>query len=161
MGLEEGTSNLIVFSVPLFFAAIGLEVLVHALDAHYNHSQRLIVYFRKKNYYRLNDSINSLSCGTAQVLVSSFHKGLKFYPYVWVHEHFGLFNFADNSVIASVLAFLLVDLMYYCKFRGRSCLIRTSNFVGFHFGSHKAQLAVVGPSCGTASTLYQCACLLG
>lgn len=43
----------IVYAIPVFFLLIGIEIAVTLI--------------RKKNYYRLNDSINSLSLGMISV----------------------------------------------------------------------------------------------
>ncbi len=103
-------------SIPLFFALIGVELLVARL--------------RGQKLYRLNDSIADLSCGTASQLIGIFITLGTVALYSAFHQHWSiqaLFNvpawidrnpfpsggFDALALGAWGLAFVLDDLAYY------------------------------------------------
>ena len=73
--------NYVALSVPVFFLLMGLEVLYSWLA--------------KKDYYRLDDSINDLSCGIIQQVFGIFIKGGLFAGYLWIYQDFRLLELPD------------------------------------------------------------------
>ncbi len=68
----------IALSVPVFFILIGIELA-------YN-------FYKKLNYYRLNDSISNLSQGIGQQLTGIFMKTALFFGYKYIFEHWRFFD---------------------------------------------------------------------
>ena len=107
-------------SIPLFFALIGLELLIARL--------------RHRPLYRLNDSISDLSCGILSQLAGIFISLGTIVAFAWVATHWGVQRFLpvpewiDRSPIAGgrldllalgswAAVFLLDDLAYYWMHR--------------------------------------------
>ncbi|WP_025146654.1 sterol desaturase family protein [Pedobacter jeongneungensis] len=88
----------IALSVPVFFILIGIELV-------YN-------FYKKLNYYRLNDSIANLSQGIGQQLTGIFMKTALFFGYKYIFEHWRLFELPKNIWIWMLL-FIGVDFFYY------------------------------------------------
>ena len=93
----------ITYAVPFFFLLIGLEVLAARWE--------------QKRVYRLNDSINDLSCGVLDQVLRVFLELVLFTGYIFVFDHFRLFEVAEFSpaakwVAAGVLV-LGVDFGFY------------------------------------------------
>lgn len=107
--------ELIAKAVPFFFALIGIEIILN--------------FITKRNYYRLNDSINDLSCGISQQIFEIFGKVLIIGAYIWIFNNFSLFNIQMDSPLAWFLCFILVDLGYYW-------FHRASHEISFIWGSH-------------------------
>jgi sterol desaturase/sphingolipid hydroxylase (fatty acid hydroxylase superfamily) len=91
--------NYIVLAIPVFFALIGLELLV----------ARLL----ERHDYTLADSLNDLSCGIVQQLVEVFAKTALFAAYVFLFARARLFAIPMSSAAAWVACFLGVDFFYY------------------------------------------------
>jgi sterol desaturase/sphingolipid hydroxylase (fatty acid hydroxylase superfamily) len=91
--------NYIALAVPVFFLLIGVELLVSRLQG--------------KQYYRFNDAVTDMSCGIGQQVVGVFLKALLFGGYVWLYEGYALFDLAEWSAAAWIVAFVGVDLAYY------------------------------------------------
>jgi sterol desaturase/sphingolipid hydroxylase (fatty acid hydroxylase superfamily) len=91
--------NPIIFSVPLFFFLMGIELLVDN--------------FRKTGLYRLNDSITNINAGSSQQVFGIVVK-LGFYELVY--HNFAFFKI-DYSVWSFVILFILYDLCYYWAHR--------------------------------------------
>src|SRR5262245_22784043 len=109
--------NYIALAVPFFFLLIGVEVLFAA--------------WHKKRYYRLNDSINNLSCGSTEQVLDVFFKGAIAAGYIGLYERHAMFRLGADSAVAWVLLFLGVDLCYYW-------FHRASHEVAAIWGSHIA-----------------------
>ena len=92
-------ANLIALAVPMFFVLIGLEALWSAL--------------RKKKLYRLNDSINDLSCGMMHQITNVAFQVVLFAAYVWLYEHTALLTITADSVLAWVAIVFAADLAFY------------------------------------------------
>jgi alkylglycerol monooxygenase len=107
--------ELISKAVPFFFLSIGIEA---ALDI-----------ITKRKYYRLNDSLNDLSCGISQQIFEIFAKVLVIGAYIWIYKNYSLFNISLDSPFAWVICFILVDFGYYW-------FHRASHEVSFIWGSH-------------------------
>ncbi len=91
--------NLIALSIPVFFALIGVELLVARLTG--------------EKLYRYNDAINDLSCGILQQVLGVFVKVIVFGGYVFVYEAGHLLELSATSAGVWVLCFLGVDFFYY------------------------------------------------
>eukprot|EP01100_Stratorugosa_tubuloviscum_P004694 TRINITY_DN2183_c0_g4_i1.p1 TRINITY_DN2183_c0_g4~~TRINITY_DN2183_c0_g4_i1.p1 ORF type:complete len:502 (-),score=173.45 TRINITY_DN2183_c0_g4_i1:61-1566(-) len=94
--------ELITQSIPFFFIFIAFEVFFCLI--------------KKKCYYRLNDSLNSLFMGVIQQMLGLFIKSLAVFPYAYIHQNFALFNFSEqtkSSWLMWILIFLWIDMMYY------------------------------------------------
>lgn len=88
----------IALSVPLFFILIGIELAYS--------------FYKKLNYYRLNDSIANLSQGIGQQLTGIFMKTALFFGYKYMFEHWRLFDL-PKTVWIWIILFLGVDFFYY------------------------------------------------
>ena len=88
----------IALSVPVFFILIGIELA-------YN-------FYKKLDYYRLNDSISNLSQGIGQQLTGIFMKTALFFGYKYIYEHWRVIDL-PNSIWVWLLLFLGVDFFYY------------------------------------------------
>jgi sterol desaturase/sphingolipid hydroxylase (fatty acid hydroxylase superfamily) len=91
--------NYIVLAIPVFFVLIGLELVI----------TRLL----ERDYYRLSDSLNDLSCGILQQLLEVFVKTTLFAGYLFLYDHHRLADVPGASAAAWVGCFLGVDFLYY------------------------------------------------
>ena len=91
-------TNYIALSVPIFFILIGIELAY--------------IFYKKLNYYRLNDSIANLSQGIGSQLVGLFMKSVLFLGYMYIFEHWRLFDI-KNTIWTWVILFIGVDFFYY------------------------------------------------
>lgn len=93
----------VTYAVPFFFLLIFVELAVGLRE--------------KRELYRLNDSINDLSCGVIQQVVGVFTKAAFVFGYVWLYEHWRIFDIQNLSAggkwVAALGLFLGVDLAYY------------------------------------------------
>ena len=89
----------IVLAIPVFFLLIGIELLV--------------AHIREKDYYRLNDALNDLSCGILQQLLEVFLKTALFAGYVLIYQRHRLLTVGMDSALAWIACFLGVDFFYY------------------------------------------------
>ncbi|MBX7167641.1 MAG: sterol desaturase family protein [Pirellulales bacterium] len=93
----------ITYAVPVFFLLILVEIVFG--------------YREHRELYRLNDSINDLSCGIIQQIIGIFTKTAFFVGYLWLYEHCRLLEIAEWPIAAKWAAavglFLGVDLAYY------------------------------------------------
>lgn len=88
----------IALSVPVFFVLIGIELAWS--------------FYKKFDYYRLNDSIANLSQGIGQQLTGIFMKTALFFGYKYIFEHWRLFDF-PQTIWVWILLFIGVDFFYY------------------------------------------------
>ncbi len=88
----------IALSIPIFFILIAVE-LVYA-------------FYKKLNYYRINDSIANLSQGIGSQLVGIFLKTITFFGYLYIYEHWRFLSFS-NTLYTWLLLFMGVDFFYY------------------------------------------------
>jgi len=58
---------------------------------------------RARRYYRFNDSINSLSLGTASRLIGAWVKFLGVYPYQWLFRHYHIYHIVVDNWWSTVL----------------------------------------------------------
>lgn len=91
-------TNYIALSVPIFFILIGIELAY--------------TFYKKLKYYRLNDSIANLSQGIGSQLVGLFMKSVLFVGYMYIFEHWRLFEI-PNTIWTWIILFIGVDFFYY------------------------------------------------
>ena len=91
--------NYIVLAIPVFFVLIALELVI----------TRVL----EKDYYRLSDSLNDLSCGILQQLLEVFVKTALFAGYLFLYQRYRVADIPNGSVAAWVVCFLGVDFLYY------------------------------------------------
>jgi alkylglycerol monooxygenase len=90
--------NYLGFAVPLFLFFIGLEYL---------YSKR-----KGKNFFQYAESVANLNVGIAERLLDLFTTGLFFGFFVYIHEHFAIFDIRAGAV-TWILLFLATDLVWY------------------------------------------------
>lgn len=91
-------TNYIALSVPIFFILIGIELAY--------------TFYKKLNYYRLNDSIANLNQGIGSQLVGLFMKTVLFVGYMYIFEHWRVFEI-PNTIWTWIILFIGVDFFYY------------------------------------------------
>ena len=91
--------NYIALSIPVFFALIGVELLVS--------------WWQNRKLYRLNDALNDLHCGILSQVLGVFTKTLVFSGYVFLYESARMLEMASSSTLVWVACFLGVDFLYY------------------------------------------------
>lgn len=97
--LQENAVEIILIAVPFFFILIAIEVWQD----------------RRKGtgYYRLNDAISSLNLGVVSRLTGIFKFVIPFSAYVWIYEHYAVWQLSQESMWIWLLAFVIYDLGYY------------------------------------------------
>ncbi len=88
----------IALAVPLFFVAIGIELLA---------ARR-----RKLSVYRFTDTITDLGCGITSQVALLFGTSAYVAIYAWVYQHTRLVTL-PSAVTAWIVAFVGVDFLYY------------------------------------------------
>lgn len=107
--------NLIEKAIPVFFILILLEVGLSFLI--------------RRRVYRYSDSINDLSMGIVDQVGGAFLKSIVFAGYLFLYQHYRLFDIPANSILAAIGCLLMYDLMYYWAHRA-------SHDVSIIWGSH-------------------------
>jgi len=114
--------NLIALAIPVFFAMIGVEIL--------------IARWQGQTVYRFNDAITDLSCGIGQQVTGVFMKTAVFAGYLWLYGHARLFDLPEHHWAVWVLGALGVDFAYYGWHRASHRI----NFVwATHVPHHQSQ----------------------
>jgi sterol desaturase/sphingolipid hydroxylase (fatty acid hydroxylase superfamily) len=90
--------NYVVLAIPVFILLILLELLITRIQ--------------EKDFYRLSDSINDLSCGILQQVLEAFLKTVLFAGYIFIYERYRLLS-VPGTVAAWALCFVGVDFLYY------------------------------------------------
>ncbi len=113
--------DIIKLSVPLFFISMIIEIIY-------------LRWIKKTEYYRINDTLNSISLGIVSQIADIF---LKVILYVWgynyVLEHFNIQKLGvpaiEPNAFTWIFAFLFLDFLYYW-------FHRMSHQVGLIWASH-------------------------
>jgi sterol desaturase/sphingolipid hydroxylase (fatty acid hydroxylase superfamily) len=114
--------DLILTAIPFFFLLILLE-LAYGLA-------------RKRNTYRLNDTINSLSMGSLSRLQSLVILGVSAGTYELMASRYQLTQLAEDRLAVWLSCFVLYDLVYYWKHRwGHEIAL----FWGSHVAHHQSE----------------------
>ena len=95
--------NYVQVAIPFFILAMLLEFLFGIL--------------RKRQTYRLNDTINSLQMGVLSRLVGVLRLGFSAIVFTWVVSLFGITQWSAEHWWQWALAFIGYDLCYYWKHR--------------------------------------------
>jgi sterol desaturase/sphingolipid hydroxylase (fatty acid hydroxylase superfamily) len=95
--------NYVQIAIPFFILAILLEFLFGVL--------------RKRQTYRLNDTVNSLQMGMLSGLVNVLRLGFSAVVFTWVVSQFGITQWSADYWWQWALAFVAYDLCYYWKHR--------------------------------------------
>jgi sterol desaturase/sphingolipid hydroxylase (fatty acid hydroxylase superfamily) len=88
----------IILAIPVFFLLIALELLWAR--------------WQERDYYRLNDSVNDLSCGILQQVFEVFAKTFIFAGYLFLYQRGRLFD-VPGAAWAWAACFVGVDFFYY------------------------------------------------
>jgi sterol desaturase/sphingolipid hydroxylase (fatty acid hydroxylase superfamily) len=95
------------YAVPFFFLLIGIEIVFSILAG--------------KRLYRVKDSITDLSCGVIDQTIKLLVEATVLLAYIYVYEHFRIWNIVDWSPTAkwgaAILCFLGVDFCFYWHHR--------------------------------------------
>jgi len=94
----EQAPAIVALSIPAFFFLIGVELLVNTIQ--------------KKDYYRLNDALASISCGIGSEVVGIFTKAALFLGYVFIYDNWKIYSMPD-TIWMWVVLFFGVDFFYY------------------------------------------------
>lgn len=106
--VKDGSyTDMMEYSIPLFFAGILLDLLASYMSPK----------SRQKRSYRINDSINSISCGLMSQLIKIHAKWIVLLPYTYVYRNFAIYRAPLDSTWVWILVLLGVDLGYYCGHR--------------------------------------------
>lgn len=111
----------ILYAIPFFFLLMGIEWFYG--------------YLKKKNYYRLNDSITNLLIGIGQQVFGLVFKAMLLGVYVWVADNYALFKI-PATWWSFLLALLVFDFLFYWAHRwGHEMNI----FWGAHLVHHQSE----------------------
>jgi alkylglycerol monooxygenase len=92
----------ILFAIPFFFLAIGIEYAWGRFKGH--------------SYYRLNDALTNLNIGVGSQVFSLFQKFVLLGAYTFVYEHFALWR-QPQTWWSFVLCLVVFDMFYYWAHR--------------------------------------------
>ncbi len=113
--------NYILFAIPFFLFMVGLE-MVYA-------------WRKRKQFYRLNDTITNLAIGVGSEATGLFFKIVIFGTYLIIYDHIRLFD-----IPATWWSFLLVLLLYdFCYYWAHRMLHVVNVFWGAHVVHHSSE----------------------
>ena len=107
--------SVIAYSIPVFFALIGVEVAVAR--------------WKKRSVYRFSDAISDLSCGVLNQVFGVLIGLATIAIYVHVQAHFAFLTIPMDAWWGWLACFVLVDFCYYW-------FHRISHEVGFMWAAH-------------------------
>ncbi len=111
----------ILYAIPFFFLLMGIEWFYG--------------YLKKKEYYRLNDSITNLLIGIGQQVFGLVFKAMLLGVYVWVADNYAFFKI-PTTWWSFLLALLVFDFLFYWAHRwGHEMNI----FWGAHLVHHQSE----------------------
>ncbi len=90
--------NYIVYSIPVFFLLIGIELIIDK--------------FRKTGYYRLNDSLSNINAGITEQVTGAFLKAFVVGIYAWIFTQYSRWHIPAN-IFTWIILFIAVDFFYY------------------------------------------------
>jgi alkylglycerol monooxygenase len=112
----------ILFATPVFFTLMALELAYGWLT--------------RRNNYRTNDAVNSISLGVYSQLTGVFTRFFRITIYTFLYHHIALFQLPADSWVVWVGALVLYDFCYYWYHR----LSHTINaFWGAHVVHHSSE----------------------
>ena len=104
-GYFRAAVEYIILSIPLFFLLMAVELAWSAWPGSKTGLTRSSV-------YRFNDFVANMGCGIGSQVVGAFTKAGIFAIYLAVYDHWRLFTL-PSTPLTWLLAFLLIDLLYY------------------------------------------------
>jgi len=113
--------NPVIIAIPIFFLAMGLELLYEALT--------------RKHTYRLNDALSNIGTGTLNQVSGTFLKVLGVGVYTIFYEYAAIWEI-PRSVWSFAAAFIVYDLCYYWSHRMAH---EVSLFWGGHVVHHQSE----------------------
>ncbi len=111
----------IVLAIPVFFILIGLELLISRLQG--------------TRLYRFNDAISNISCGITQQITGVLAKTALIIAYLYLYDHWRLFEIEDN-ILTWIVLFIGIDFFYYWFHRMAH---EVSLFWGTHIVHHQSE----------------------
>ncbi len=116
-------AKVILFATPVFFFLIALELAWG--------------FYKRRNTYRLNDAINSISLGILSQITALFGRGLRIGIYIlayqWTQPWAGDFKAFWSTPLGWLLALIFYDFCYYWLHRmGHECAILWAAHVVHH-----------------------------
>ncbi len=90
--------NYIVYSIPVFFLLIGIEILIDKS--------------KKTGYYRLNDALSNINAGITEQVTGAFLKAFVVGIYAWIFANYKLTTI-QPSIVNWIILFIGVDFFYY------------------------------------------------
>jgi alkylglycerol monooxygenase len=113
--------NLLALAIPIFTGLMVLEYIA---------SKRM----NRVNYFSFDEVVANVNVGIAERLTDLFTTGLFYYFFVWIYEHFAMFNIRQ-SVFTWIILFLATDLLWYWYHRFGH---RVNLFWGVHVVHHQS-----------------------
>ena len=96
--MEVPASKIVELSIPVFFLLIGIELIFNRA--------------LKKDYYRMNDALSSLSNGIGSEIVGIFMKTILFMAYIHIFDNWKFIDMGTEWWSWAIL-FMGVDFFYY------------------------------------------------
>ena len=93
----------IVYAIPVFMVMIAIEIVATII--------------RKKDYYRLNDAISSLSAGMMSITSGIILKIVEVTIYTGIFSLVALIEFNSSDLWVWLVAFVFYDFCYYWTHR--------------------------------------------
>lgn len=109
-------------AAPIFLLLIGIEYTIS--------------YFRKQPLYQLNDTVNNISSGILEEASVLPLKGLIFFCYILLYQHYALIQWDPHSPWTWFILWLGVDFIYY--WFHRTCHRNTLFWIG-HSVHHQSE----------------------
>ncbi len=114
--------DFITLAIPAFLILILVEALISKV--------------KKFGYYDYHDSVNDLSAGILSQVTGVFGKVVMVGLYLYVYEHWRIFEISEKSIIAWIACFFGVDFFYYWFHRvGHESAV----FWGSHLPHHQSE----------------------
>jgi sterol desaturase/sphingolipid hydroxylase (fatty acid hydroxylase superfamily) len=129
----------VAWAVPVFLTLIALELLLDRM--------------RGERYYRLADSINSISCGVISTGMRVFFGFLAIFTYEWTYQRLAFAHLAADHWAVWLFAFVMYDFCYYWSHRlGHTVGVLWAAHV-VHHQSEEFNLSTALRQAGTGSFL--------
>lgn len=90
--------NYIVYSIPVFFLLIGVEILIDKL--------------KHTGYYRMNDALSNINAGITEQVTGAFLKTFVVGAYAWLFDHYRI-TLMPSTPLMWLILFVGVDFFYY------------------------------------------------
>lgn len=91
---------------------------------------------RGRSLYRYSDCVNSLSMGMCLLVSDALLKTYTFAVFIYIWQHYRLFDFATGHVATWIVFFFGVDFCYYWFHR---CAHQVNFLWGAHVGHHQSE----------------------